>query len=473
MHFVVTLGVLLACASGASPSSAETGSHGNNVASFAAGHTSFTVSSSTNRAVALSVFYPVDPDTIDANTPPAVYQLDPWASTDGAPAGFPSTTSRDWEPLGVGAAYEGAQPSGDGRFPLLVLTPAYTGDHWQYIFLGVSLASQGFVVAVTDHQNEGQWPWSDLNDYMVTLYLRSQDLPFVITELLQMNENKSSLLNGTIDPRNIVMLGHSLGGNAALVLTAGYDDMCDELWASNFYGDPNPEPSFICNQVAPDPRIRGIVTMDGASMNMRFANLARVSVPSLLLGETVANSATIPVGATTWLFRTHAAIDRHDSFRAEVIGSNHYSFTNYCEAGPLLQKLGVLTILANNGWLPSGDLLGWHSVFPCYGPTYGAPYPSRPYPSAEFDPVDIDAGTAHQIVTKYTLAFLNVPLRGTRTSVSRKVLTPAYTSNDAQVYFYYNEECNAALPDSTYYTYFVTPGQCQIAQKDPPLFFAP
>jgi dienelactone hydrolase len=423
---------------------------------YAIGHISYTLCCTDfGRSVAVSVFYPVDRHTIKATTPQAQYQLDPFSNN------LPITTSAQWESLGLARAYEGPRPSDDGPFPLVIVTPAYTGDHWQYIFLGTALASHGFVVAVTDHPDEGQWPWSNFNDYMVTLFNRTHDLPFAVTQLLEKNSTSQELLHGTMDAEKIAMIGHSLGGNAAYALAAGYDDFCDEVWASNFYGDPTTEPSFICNPLSPDRRIHAIVGMDGASMTLRYANLAKVHVPSLILGETVANSATIPVGATTWLYRAHAAIDRSDSFRVEILGSNHYSFTNYCQAGPLFLQLGVLQILYEGGFLPGNTLAAWYSVFPCAGPA-----------EATFDPVTIDPATAQRIVDRYMRAFLDTYIRQDPTQ--DWLLTPQFArEHEPLVYFYDSEKCTANLPSEQFYTYHPIPGQCAVAQKDPPEFFAP
>lgn len=428
---------------------------------YAIGHVSYILADSAvyDRPVAVSIFYPVDPQTIRPSTPLAQYQLDPWSNY------LPVTTSLEWEPLGIPRAYEGPAPSNHRPFPLIIVAPCYTGDHWQYIYLGASLASQGFVAAVTDHYNEGQWPWSSMDDYMVTLYNRTHDLPFAITELLQKNVAPQELLRGTMNPQRIAMIGHSLGGNAAYALTAGYNDFCDELWASSYYGDPTTEPQSICGPLQPDRRIRTVVGMDAASMTLRYANLAKINIPSLIMGETVENSATIPIDAASWLYRPHAAIGRPDSYRAEIQGANHYSFTNYCEAGPLLQQLGVLEILYEAGWLPGNDVAAWDSVFPCAGPA-----------EAPFDPVTIAPTLAHQIVDTYVLAFLNAYFpRDPLSFISAlQVLTPQYASeNEPLVYFYNSEICSAPLPSVLYYTYHPIPGQCAVAQKDPPEFFAP
>ena len=428
---------------------------------YAIGHVSYILADSAvyDRPVAVSVFYPVDSPAITPSTPLAQYQLDPWSNY------LPITTSLEWEPLGIPRAYEGPTPSNHGPFPLIIVAPCYTGDHWQYIYLGASLASHGFVAAVTDHYNEGQWPWSSMDDYMVTLFNRTHDLPFAITELLQKNTAPQELLHGTMNPQAIGMIGHSLGGNAAYALAAGYNDFCDELWASNYYGDPTTEPSSICVPLSPDRRIRTMIGMDAVSMTLRYENLAKINIPSLIMGETVENSATIPIDASSWLYRPHAAINRPDSYRAEIQGANHYSFTNYCEAGSLLQQLGVLQILYDAGWLPGNDLAAWYSVFPCAGPA-----------EAPFDPVTIAPGLAHQIVDRYVLAFLNVyfPRDPFAFVSSASVLTPQYANeNEPLVYFYTSEKCSAVLPSDLYYTYHPVPGQCAVAQKDPPEFFAP
>ncbi len=56
-----------------------------------------------------------------------------------------------------------------------------SADNWQYLYIGTRLASHGFVVAVTDHENEGQWSWSPKdergNECSIvpgTFHLRSQ-----------------------------------------------------------------------------------------------------------------------------------------------------------------------------------------------------------------------------------------------------------------------------------------------------------
>ena len=83
---------------------------------------------------------------------------------------------------------------------------------------------------------------------------------------------------------------------------------------------------------------------------MRYHELATISIPSLIMGETVDQSVEVgtlgglpdPTQIRDWIARPHAAIDRHDSYRVDVNGANHYSFTNYCDGAQVFFNL-VLT----------------------------------------------------------------------------------------------------------------------------------
>ena len=70
------------------------------------------------------------------------------------------------------------------------------------------------------------------------------------------------------------------------------------------------------------------------------------------------------------------------------------------------------------------------------------------------------------------LALLNTHIR--QYPMQNWVLTPRFAEDhEPLVYFYDAEKCKAELPSDQYYTYHPIPGQCAVAQKDPPEFFAP
>ena len=419
---------------------------------YAVGHVSYMLSDSSvyARPVAVSVWYPVDAATITPATVPAQYPLDPYTTK------LPVSTSTDWEALGYDRAYEGPTPSSSSPFPLLVLSVGYSCDNWEYLYIGTRLASHGFVVAITDHDRDGQYLWSSSDDMIVTLFNRTRDVSFAITVLLQKNDTVGESLHGVIDPSKIAMSGHSIGGYATLALAGGDDNVCDASQAAG-----NTEPQFACVASPPDPCIKAIVTLDPSSWGMRYHEMARISVPNLIIGETVEHNLSYnpwnePEAARDNA-RPHAAINRSDSYRVNVTMANHISFTNGCDGSKVMSSLGVdATTLPN-----------------IYGPNTNSSWPCGTY--GNFDPTTNPA--TREIVTTYMLAFL-------KTYFGREndawMLTSDYAAqNQPLVEFFDSEQCDAplpidaSLPSQDYYTYQPHPGECVTAQKDPADYFAP
>ena len=423
---------------------------------YAVGHVSYMLSDTTvyARPVAVSVWYPVDSGTITSATLPAQYPLDPFSNN------LPVSTSADWEAAGYDRAYEEPTPSGAGPFPLVMVSPGSNTDNWQYLYIGTRLASHGFVVAVTDHENEGQWPWSSKDEMMVMMFNRTRDVSFAITELLLKNNNVGETLHGTIDPLRIAMSGHSLGGYATYALVGGDDENCDAL-APVLYGwESLPYPQSTCGPTLPDPRIRAVVALDGFSSVLHYHELARISLPSLIIGETVEHLVSYNLFWTSnpnfgqWNVRPHAAINRSDSYRVDVTIANHMSFSIYCDLFSVLDRLGV----AN-----TNDEYGSPTAWPCVAQ------------GTTFNPANDP--TTRQIVTTYMLGFLNTYFG---IEDDAWMLTSSYATQDQpNVEFFDSEQCDAplpidaSLPSQDYYTYQPHPGECLTAEKDPADYFAP
>jgi predicted dienelactone hydrolase len=279
---------------------------------------------------------------------------------------------------------------------------------------------------------------------------RNRDVSFAITELLVKNDASGELLQGVIDPSSIAASGHSLGGYTAYALAGGDDELCDALWATNYAGDSLPEPQFTCVPAPSDPRIRAVVSLDGSSQLLRYQELARISVPSLIMGETVEhvsgyNSMPADPNLGRFIARPHAAVNRSDSPRVDVTTANHVSFTNWCDELKIMSSLGVDTSgLPGNG------------AYPCVAQN-------------TFDPANNPA--TRQIVTTYMLAFLNTQFGR---ADDAWMLTADYAAqNQPLVEFFDSEACDAPLPSTAYYTYRPHAGACQVAQQDPPDYFAP
>jgi hypothetical protein len=315
------------------------------------------------------------------------------------------------------------------------------------------LASHGYVVAVTDHENEGQWPWSSSNKMMALMFNRTRDVSFALTELLLKNNNVGETLYGTIDPSKIAMSGHSLGGYATYALAGGDDENCDALDPVLYGWESLPYSQSTCGPTLPDSRIRAIVDLDGFSSALHYHELARISLPSLIIGETVEHLETYnviwPSNPTfgQWNVRPHSAINRSDSYRVDVAIANHLSFAIWCDIFTVMGSLGIVN--TNNEY-------GSPTAWPCV--TQGTFNPAN-------DP------TTRQIVTTYMLAFLN-------TYFGREddawMLTSSYARQyQPQVEFFDFEACNECPVGNGDYAYRPHPCQCSVAQQDPAGYFAP
>jgi dienelactone hydrolase len=129
-------------------------------------------------------------------------------------------------------------PVAGGAHPIIVFTHGYTGTFTDYTFLFEDLASRGYVVASVDHTFEAtavEFPdgrlvksvfgshiaestWQrDGQSLTRALSARSNDLKFVVDELARLNGEASGPFAGKFDLTRVAIVGHSLGGLAALL----------------------------------------------------------------------------------------------------------------------------------------------------------------------------------------------------------------------------------------------------------------
>lgn len=379
-----------------------------------------------HRPIPVYVWYPVDPATIGGSTPEAVYALDPLYAV------VPNAVSSDFEKYGLDRAYQEPAPSSRKPFPLLMFSPGWGAAAWLHASVGVRLASHGFVVAVVYHFGDQWWPWEPPFDPLaVASFNRPRDVSFALTDLLQKSSTPAHLLRGLIRPDQVAAGGWSLGGYASMVLAAGDDSVCDTLYGIPDLEDP---PDWTCAPSLPDPRIKAIVPQDGSNQVLHFAELARVRVPAMGLGEEWNM-------VTDWQARQHAAFSGHPSYRVDVFNTNHQSFSDLCEGFQVMGDLGLL----DSGSL--SFLLGLY----CDGFT----------PSAE----------VHRLVNQYTIAFLKTNLA--REPGYHDILTPGWALTKEQVIeFFVTERKSPRSIDADWPDLFVyfphQPGSAQArAEKNP------
>ncbi|GGQ68194.1 alpha/beta hydrolase family protein [Kitasatospora griseola] len=193
-------------------------------------------------------------------------------------------------------AFDGARPQ-RGKYPLVVLSPAYENPRMVLTSLATDLASHGYVVALVGHTYEdsgetlanGQTPPCAICDAPATLDFdavaagRALDESFVIDQLT--HGNTAWPLAHLIDKHEIGTAGHSLGGAAA-----------------------------AATMIA-DPRVRAGVNMDGSFHP--DPTPGEITRPFLMLGTTANTDWEHP-----W-----AALGGYKKWLT-VTGADHFSFSD-------------------------------------------------------------------------------------------------------------------------------------------------
>jgi predicted dienelactone hydrolase len=376
------------------------------------------------RPIQTFIWYPADPDNDGNPMPPAVYPM----NLSGL-EGFPDASSTDFEAYGVDPAYQEVAASNHGPFPLVIFSPGAQADSLSYVHIGTRLASHGFVVAIPTNFDDrlsalGQPEFYPTGEaYLIGTYIeRTSDIQYLMTQLVTDSQQSSSLLSGAIRPDKIAVAGHSLGGLAALALAGGDDQACD--WTMGM--DPNNIPPETCVPILPDPRIKAIVPIDGTSYALHYAELARIKIPNMVLGQEWNTLESVHANLESLLARPHSAIQGHPNYRVDVAYANHNSFSSICAYIHVLYDKGII----------DGQVLD--SLLPMNCP-----------------PESISAAEVENLVTRYMVAFLKTVLVGD--NGYKEMLTPAYAlANEPFIEFFETEQDSSnSLDEDGYFSYFM------------------
>ena len=296
------------------------------------------------RPIQTFVWYPAAPGNGGNPLPPAVY---PIINLIGS-TGLPDASSTYFEAYGTDPAYQEVAAAKDGPFPLVVLSPGRPISSTLFVQIGARLASHGFVVAIPTNYDDKYEITADTTTepvyyptqeaYAIGTYAnRIRDVQYLMTRLVADSQQSGNLLSGTIRPDQIAVSGHSVGGAAALALAGGDDQICDMMGQ-----DPNKFPPETCGSIVPDPRVRAIVAIDGSSQLFYFAELARIKVPSMVIGQEWNTLESQQTDIESLLARPHAAIQGHPNYRVDIAYANHNSFLNVCAVNQVLNDLGII-----------------------------------------------------------------------------------------------------------------------------------
>jgi predicted dienelactone hydrolase len=382
------------------------------------------------RPIITYVWYPAAPDNNGNPLSPAVYEF--------GINGVPPFSSTDYEAYGVDPAYQEVAASKDGPFPLVVLSPGMPSIPLFYVHIGARLASHGFVVAIPYNYGDGVLgePTWELNSpvYSIGTYIdRTRDIQYLMTQLVADSQQSGNLLSGAVRADQIAVSGQSWGGLAALALAGGDDLTCDLAGQ-----DPEKFPPEICVPILPDPRIKAIVTLDASNLNIRYADMARIKIPSMIIGQEWNTLESLAPGFEYMQARPHAAIQGHPNYRVDIANYQHMSFSSACASMNVLRKI-------------NGDE-GTDAQLKLY-------CPKEPTPPDEIG----------NLTTRYMIAFLKTVLE--RKTAYKEMLTTDYAlENEPLIEFFVTEQ---GSPDETvekgYFSYFKhQPGtERATALKDP------
>jgi predicted dienelactone hydrolase len=367
------------------------------------------------RPIMTYIWYPAAPDNNGNPMPPAVYEI--------GLTGVPPYSSTDFEAYGVDPAYQEVAASKDGPFPLVVLSPGGGAFPLLYVHIGARLASHGFVVAIPYNYGEGvlgepTWELSSPAHGIGTYVDRTRDIQYLMTQLVADSNQSDNLLSGTVQADQIAVSGHSWGGLATLALAGGDDQACDLAGL-----DPNLRPPELCVPILPDPRIKAIVPLDPSSFHLHYAEMARIKIPSMVIGREWNTLEAGQVGEESLLARPHSAIQGHPNYRVDIANYQHMSFSSACSC------LNVLR-----------EFLGDEAT----DSSLEQYCPKEPVPPDEIG----------NLTTRYMVAFLKTVLVGEKGY--EEMLTTDYAlENEPFIEFF---ETEAGSPDETveegYFSYF-------------------
>lgn len=258
-----------------------------------------------------------------------------WYPADGAAIAESSSRYKYLDKVSSQMAYTDARRK-HGAFPLVVISHGAGSSPEHHFLQAESFAQQGYVVAALTHAGDNLWNQTLKRAVSLNSFLRPKDMSAVIDalEAAAAAGEPSALARRAkaIDfSAGVVVVGHSMGGIAALAL-AGEGPSCADLEATFPTGGScsSLPPDWLAPAGLLDRRVSAIIAMDPAPLR-RLPLSPAAGVPALFFsGEQCVMSLT------QWGFRNEteqyyeAWPPQHTHVLAVTKRSRHISFTNMC-----------------------------------------------------------------------------------------------------------------------------------------------
>ncbi len=239
-----------------------------------------------------------------------------------------------------------------GPYPLAMLSAGFAITPESYAWLAEHLASYGLVVVAPRHAET-------LNP--ANLWRSTIDRPEAIAAARAYVESAAMPggdLAGLVDTGSVAVLGHSLGGYAALAAGGARidaDTFADDCAAARERDDPI---VFLCDALeprldrvvaapAPAPApVDAVVSLAGDAAMFGMPGLASITAPLLVIGGTADDDS--PFAWSTALAYDGASSSR--KVEVALDGAGHFVFTNDCDGARRIARLVPLGLCEDPAW---------------------------------------------------------------------------------------------------------------------------
>lgn len=252
--------------------------------------------------------------------------------------------------------------SADGPFPLVVYSHGSGGLRYIASDYTETIASYGYLVVAPDHT--GNTALDQLlcsrADGVTNAFNRPNDIRTIIDAMTDPASTETAGFVASVDPENIALTGHSLGGFTTYAAVTGFEnelgavpadgridaiiplapaiggvrppeteggDEADE--AQDEYIDPCADPATTETTVAPTPEE---IEAARTRVSITDEQLASVTVPALVMvGTDDSSTPVVPNVTRAWELSNSDPL-----YRVELVAGQHQSFSNACRYLELL-----------------------------------------------------------------------------------------------------------------------------------------